>query len=158
MATAINVELKDFGKELQKIPKEMEKEVIDGVYSASLKTQEKLNKMTPVDTGALLAQWDIVKNPAGPEPSVVIGNTAKYASIVMETGAKPHWPPKEQIDEWASRQLKKPVNHPKVQKFSYFVRKKIAKRGIPASFKFTEYIEDILMPSIKAELDKILGD
>ena len=64
MATAINVELKDFGKELQKIPKEMEKDVIDSFYSAALKSQEELNKLTPVDTGALLAQWDIVKNPA----------------------------------------------------------------------------------------------
>ena len=118
MAIAKKVNLTEFVKELEKMPKEVVKEAIDATYSGVLGSQEALNKETPVDTGFLLSSWDTSKNPLEPEPSVVIGNTAPYSSVIMEYGARPHETPIPPLLEWAGRKLQKPTTDPNTPNLS----------------------------------------
>ena len=120
-----------------------------------MKSQERLNEETPVDTGFLLKSWEVKKNPLEPEPSVLIGNTAPYANVVLESGAKPHRVPFKPVLEWAGRKLKKPPTDPEVRRLAWGTIKKIEREGVPAKFTVTNAIDDYILPNIKAELDKL---
>ena len=157
MALAKTINISDFRKELKKIGPEWKKEVIDATYSGVLKSQERLNQETPVDTGFLLASWEVEKNPLEPEPSVILGNTAPYATVVLESGAKPHTPPPDAIIEWAARKLKKPREHPLVKSLAWGTIKKIQRKGIEAKFIFSKAIDEYVLPNILEEVDKVLN-
>ena len=158
MAIVKSVNISDFSKELKNLTPELKKEAIDATYSGVLKSQERLNKETPVDTGFLLASWRTEKNPLEPEPSVIIGNDAPYAGVVLEYGAKPHTPPLKPLLEWASRKLKKPIHHPRVRKLAFGVRRKVQRRGVPAKFTLSNAIDDYIIPNIIEEIEKSIGE
>ena len=154
MAFANTVNMADFIKEMKKFTPAMRKEVVKATYSGALKSQEKLNEDTPVDTGFLLASWRVEKNPLEPEPSVIIGNDAPYANVVLESGAKPHTPPLKPLLEWASRKLRKPIDSREVKSLAWGVRKKIQREGVEAKFTLSKAIDDYIIPNILEEVEK----
>ena len=155
MALAKTINLSEFIKEMKNFTPEMKKEAIKATYSGVLKAKESLLEKTPVDTGALLANWRIEKNPLEPEPSVLIGNDSNYATVVMETGAKPHTVPLKPLLEWASRKLQKPIDSQEVKNMAWGTRRKIQKKGVPAKFAFSNWIDDDAIPAVLEELEKI---
>ena len=157
MAFAKTINMADFIKEMKKSTPEMRKEVVKATYSGVLKAEQALLEKTPVDTGALLASWRIEKNPLEPEPSVLFGNDSSYATVVMETGAKPHTVPLKPLLEWAARKLQKPIDSKEVKNLAWGVRKKIQKKGVEAKFIFSNWIDDDAIPSALEEIDKALN-
>lgn len=155
MAFIKKIDLKDFTKYIKKDSvKEVKKAVVEAVYSGVLKSQERLNKETPVDTGHLLASWRVEKHPSEPEPSVVLGNEAKYAGVVLEHGAKPHDVPIKPLMEWVARKFKKPITDPVVTRIAWGIKHKIKNYGVPARKVFSKAIDDYILPNIKKELQK----
>ena len=57
MAYAKTIDLSQFIKEMKKFTPELKKEAIKAVYKGALKSQEYLNKKTPVDTGVFLFRY-----------------------------------------------------------------------------------------------------
>ena len=155
MAFAKTINLEDFGKELQKIPKEVQKSAINSVYDEALKALQDLVEKTPVDTGLLASSWEVVKNPLEQEPSVVMGNFQNYAVVVLESGAKPFTPNFKPLHEWAARKLKKPMEDPEVKRLAWGTFRKIQREGITAKFIFSDFLDDILVPRIR---DRIYAD
>ena len=152
MAFAKTIDLSDFGKELQKIPKEVQKVAINTVYDVALQKLQDLVEKTPVDTGALANSWEVVKNPLEPEPSVILGNFQKYATIMLESGAKPFTPNYKALHEWAARKLKKPMSDPEVKRLAGGTFRKIQREGITAKFIFSDFLEDVLIPEIRNKI------
>ena len=107
----------------------------------------------------MLASWRVEKDIEGPEPSVIIGNDAPYARVVLEDGAKPHNPPIQPLLEWAARKLKKPVGSREVKRLAWGVRKKIAQQGVPPKHILSNALDEddgFIIQNIKDELDKVL--
>lgn len=155
MAFVKKISIDDFAKHIKKhTVDELKKTVIKAVYSGVLRSQERLNKETPVDTGHLLASWRIEKHPTGPEPSVIIGNEAKYAGVVLEHGAKPFDPPIKPLLEWVARKFKKPKDSAFVHRVAWAIKYKIKNKGIPARKIFSKAIDNYILPNVKRELQK----
>ena len=83
-----------------------------------------------------------------------LGNTAPYA-VLIEHGARPFMPPLSPLIAWASRQLQLPKDHPEVKQFAWAVAKKIEREGLEPRNVLKNGIEDILIPNIKKNLDKL---
>ena len=156
MAIAKEINLADFGKELKKIPTEVKKEVMNTVYSVALEKLQDLVEKTPVDTGALANSWEVIKNQATNEESVILGNFQSYATIMLESGAKPFTPNLKALQEWAGRKLKKPVESKEAQKLAWGTFHKIKREGITAKFIFSDFLEDVLIPEMRERIYKNL--
>lgn len=156
MAFIKKISLKDFSKEIGLAFDDVKKESIEAVYSGVLKSQERLNEETPVDTGHLLASWRVEKHPDAPEPSVIIGNEAKYAGVVLEHGAPPFDVPIKPLLEWCARKFKRPIGDPKVKRIAWAIKHKIKEKGIPAKRIFSKAIDEYILPNIKNALRRVV--
>ena len=147
------ISLKDIGKELgKKFVEHEKKEVIEATYEACLRSVEPMKYRSPVDTGLYASAWEVKKTNQPGE--VFFGNTAPYAGIV-EYGARPFNAPIRPLEEWAARKLRLPVTSPEVQNFAWAVKKKIQREGMEPKFILESGTNEVLLPMIRKEMDKL---
>lgn len=76
--------------------------MLQAFRDATLKVQRDARIATPVDTGRLRASITPEVRAEGQDVIGVVGSNVVYAPYV-EMGTRPHWPPRNALEVWASR-------------------------------------------------------
>lgn len=104
MAT-LTVSLEEFGIEIEKLPKRMERTIIKGLRFGARRLQVftavEISNAQPrpaVDTGGLKRSTRVDRKPTGAEVTV----DAPHAAAI-EHGTRPHWPPLAPLVRWVIR-------------------------------------------------------
>ena len=108
-----------------------QQEAVRAVNEISVLTRNRLVQVSPYGgTNQLRTSWIIT--PAVPVGRGVVGKVASTAiqAVVLDEGARPHRPPPNALDVWIRRKVGI-TNRRDATRFSFFVRKKIARRGLP---------------------------
>ena len=98
---------------------------------------------SPVVSGGTKESWEksvIATIPAaGGFPAKVISSviSEEVSAVVLERGAKPHFPPKNALDQWIRKVLpaESSATEEELRRTSFAIRKSISQRGLPSSFK-----------------------
>ena len=152
MAKTINISIKELAKELGKT-KLLDKhlhEVKGAVFDACFRSTNKFTKVSPVDTGLYANSWEVDEN----EEFVFLGNTAPYAYDI-EYGSKPHNVDIKVLEQWAGRKLQVESNHKEAKRVARIAHYKIKTKGTDAHYILTNGINDILVPTVIKNLDKL---
>jgi len=152
------VTLEQFTKELGKLPGDMEKAIVRGLRSAAQRgvseVVQAINTSKPhaaVDTGQLARSVEATDVLKGGRILV----DAPHAAVI-ETGARPFWPPLQPLKDWAQRKFG--VDEEEAAEIARAVQMKIAMFGIEPRHYFRTAmarVRKIVPIEVESELGKI---
>ena len=126
----IKLTLPQFAREVGQLPSELDGDIVRGLRSAAargvgevVRAIQTSQPRPAVDTGQLARSVSDMYLPKG--AAIVVD--APYAAV-METGARPFWPPLQPLIDWASRKFG--LTDEEAESMARAVQRAIAQRGI----------------------------
>lgn len=145
------VNIKQFGKEMQGLPDELERAVVKGLQSTAMRGVSvvvgEIEKAKAVDSAALKQSVGYKKVADGADIKV----DAPHAPFV-EYGTRPHWPPLEPLILWATRKLG--LSEKDAESAARAIQVKISKKGTPPKKFMAKAMRQITSKVLPVEIER----
>lgn len=139
--------LRDVQRNLERIARELHGDpMVTAMHRAALLVTNEAKRRVPVDTGRLRASITPEIRSQGTQQIIgVVGSNVTYAAVI-EVGSRPHWPPLDALEPWASRHHTTPM----------VVARAIARRGTRAH-RYLQGAFEASRAAIQAEIGGAVG-